>query len=61
MSDYAVVNPATGESGPETAERRRVLVDHGDRMTLLFEGVRESGSHPPASHDYDVHACPSGN
>ncbi len=53
-------HPPTGEAGAQTSEGRRVLVDDGDRVTSLFEGLRESGAHSPAAHDYDVHACPSG-
>lgn len=47
------------EAGAEAPERRGVLVDDGDRVPLLLQGLRESGSHSPAAHDDDVHLAPT--
>ena len=49
------VDAPAPEPGTEAAERRGVLVDDGDGVSLLLQGLGECGSHPSAPHDDDVH------
>ena len=43
------------KSGVQLAEARRVLVDDGDRVAGVVEGVGERRPHSAATHDDDVH------
>ena len=42
-------DPAAAEAGAQPAEGGGVLVDHGDRVPLLLQGLRESGTHSARS------------
>lgn len=53
------VTHAATETGAQSSEGGGVLVDHGDRVPLLLQGLREGGTHPAAAHDDDVHDRPS--
>ncbi len=53
-------DPAAPESRAQPAEGGGVLVDHGDRVSLLLQGLGKSGTHSSAAHDDDVHDRPSG-
>src|SRR5690349_2369352 len=44
-----------GELAAEAAERVRVDVDHGNRMSAMLEALREGRADPPAPHDDHVH------
>ena len=42
-------HPAAAEAGAQASEGGRVLVDHGDRVPLLLQGLRERGAHSAAA------------